>query len=279
MSVEVLVAAMNIPPNGLLTFASQMRLDSNAIVINQCDRVDEEWVEEKSHSIRMVSFPERGVGRSRNEAIMRSKESICLFSDQDIVYEEGYDKRIELEFQAYPQIDMILFQVEVCAQRKTYHNTRHKRVRRFNCGRYPTYCFAIRRDSLLKSRVFFSLLFGGGAPYSNGEDSLFIRDLIKKGIRVMTSPICIAREESQGQSTWFQGYHQRFFYDRGVLYHFLYGKLAKIFAWRFLLAHKETMCVSIEPKQAYRYMKAGMKHAKNRGKHPEYRDEHLQAQE
>ncbi|MDR0963206.1 MAG: glycosyltransferase family 2 protein [Clostridium sp.] len=272
MGVEVLVAAMNIPRNGLLSFATQMRLDSNAVVINQCDRVEEECVEINGHTIRMVSFPERGVGRSRNEAILRSKESICLFSDQDIVYEDGYQKRIEQEFQTYPQIDMILFQVEVCAQRKTYDNKGHKRVHRYNCGRYPTYCFAIRRDSLLKSRVFFSLLFGGGALYSNGEDSLFIRDLIKKGIRVMTSPICIAREESQGQSTWFQGYHQRFFFDRGVLYHFLYGKLAKLFARRFLLAHSKTMCETIEIKQAYRYMKAGMKHAKTPNDHPKTRE-------
>ena len=32
--------------------------------------------------------------------------------------------------------------------------------------------------------------------------------------------------ETERESTWFDGYHEKFFIDRGVLYHFLYGKLA-----------------------------------------------------
>lgn len=70
-----------------------------------------------------------------------------------------------------------------------------------------------------KSGVRFSTLFGGGAKYSNGEDSLFIKELMDKGIQVYTSPEVIGRE-TESESTWFSGYHDKFFFDRGVLYHF-----------------------------------------------------------
>ena len=41
---------------------------------------------------------------------------------------------------------------------------------------YPTYAVAAKREALHRVNVGFSLLFGGGARYSNGEDSLFLHD-------------------------------------------------------------------------------------------------------
>lgn len=156
---------------------------------------------------------------------------------------------------------MILFNVTVSEERQTYHNTANKRVRWYNCGRYGAVSFAVRQESLLASGVTFSLLFGGGAPYSNGEDSLFLKEFMKKGYRVYTSPVTIAREEA-GESTWFHGYTDKFFRDRGVLYHFLYGRLAKAMALRFLLAHKAVFCQDRSVGEAYEKMKQGIREGK-----------------
>ena len=76
---------------------------------------------------------------------------------------------------------MIIFNITVEEERRTYHITERKRVRWYNCGRYGAVSFAIRRDRLLESGITFSLLFGGGAKYSNGEDSLSLTAFIKKG--------------------------------------------------------------------------------------------------
>ena len=56
-------------------------------------------------------------------------------------------------------------------------------------------------------------------------------------IAIIAVPVTIGREEPR-PSTWFNGYNEKFFYDRGVLYVPLYGKLAKPLALRWLLAHK-----------------------------------------
>jgi len=118
--------------------------------------------------------------------------------------------------------------------------------------------FAVRRDRLLSSGVTFSLLFGGGAKYSNGEDSLFLKEFMSKGYSVYTAPVTIARE-TVGESTWFEGYNQKFFHDRGVLYRYLYGGLSKVLALRFLLAHRERLCAEVPLGQAYKWMEQGMK--------------------
>ncbi len=259
MNVQVLVAAMNRNPQELI---QKMRLEADAIIINQCDRMDYEELNLEGNQgnflVKFYSFAERGVGLSRNNALLRAEADIVLFSDDDIVYEAGYSEKVRTEFEKHPEADMILFEFDVIEDRRTYHNEKFKRIHFYNCGRYPTFSFAIRREKLHRQNITYSLLFGGGAKYSNGEDSLFIRECIQKGMKVFASPVKLGREEGS-PSTWFDGYHEKFFYDRGVLYHFLYGKFAILLAFRFLLRHREKMCTLIPMPQALSLMKKGIR--------------------
>ena len=258
MKVQVLVAAMNKNP---VELAEKMNLSSDAIIINQCNSVPVTGFEVFSHKNREIKcyhFQEKGVGLSRNNAFMRADRDICLFSDEDIVYEDDYEARILEEFEKNPKAHMIVFQIEVEEERRTYEINKRKRVHFYNAGRYGAVSFAIRTDSLKKSGVSFSLLFGGGAKYSNGEDSLFIKEFMAKGYRVYTAPVKIGREEAV-DSSWFSGYHDKFFIDRGVLYHSLYGYGAKLMALRFLIAHKNKMCVNHTVLQAYELMCKGIR--------------------
>ena len=260
MRVQVLASVMN---QSLERIAEQMRLDSDAVIINQCDRLGFEGKEYRGHMLRFYSFPDRGIGRSRNEAILRADGDICLFSDQDVVFEPGYGESIVDEFKKNPNADMILFNVTVEESRRTYHITERKRVHWYNCGRYGAVSFAVRRESLFRSGVTFSLLFGGGAKYSNGEDSLFLKEFMKKGYKVYTAPVTIGREEA-GDSSWFAGYNEKFFHDRGVLYRYLYGRLDWVMALRFLVVHRKKLCSEAGLAQCRRWMFEGMREAKER---------------
>ena len=204
-------------------------------------------------------------GRSRNHAIDKADRDICLFSDEDIVYTDDYAEKITQAFEANPGADMIVFNIDIEESRRTYHITGERKVHFYNCGRYGAVSFALRTERLKELGVRFSLLFGGGAKYSNGEDSLFIKELMDKGCRVYTNPAVIGREES-GESTWFTGYHDKFFYDRGVLYVFLYGWLAPLMALRFILLHRGKLCTEKTPGEAFRLMCRGMKQGKQEKK-------------
>ena len=255
MKVEVLASVMN---TTMEEIADKMNISSDAVIINQADHYAYEEMHRGNHRIRCFTCSERGIGRSRNEAIIRADGDICLFADEDIVYEDGYEDRILAEFKRQPRADLILFHVNVEEARATYHITDRKRVRWYNCGRYGAVSFAVRRRSLLESGVMFSLLFGGGAVYSNGEDSLFLKQFMDKGYKVYTAPVTIGCEES-GSSTWFQGYNSKFFHDRGVLYHFLYGRLAYVMALRFLLVRKGKICRDVTVRQAFGWIRAGIR--------------------
>ncbi|MDE6951888.1 MAG: glycosyltransferase family 2 protein [Lachnospiraceae bacterium] len=260
MTVQVLASVVDKDPREL---AREMHIETDAVIVNQCGRYDVETFDHKGRKIRVFYMAERGVGLSRNTALMRADGDICLFSDQDIVYQTGYEQKILQAFEECPDADMIVFNVEVSEERKTYYNTGVKRVRWYNCGRYGAVSFAVRREKLFASGVTFSLLFGGGAKYSAGEDSLFLKQFMQKGYRVYTSEAVIGRE-TEGDSTWFSGYHNKFFFDRGVLYHFLYGPLAKLWAFRFLAVHRAKLCTQIPLREAYRIMKDGIQSQRRR---------------
>lgn len=260
MRLQVLVAAVNKEVNEL---AEKMGITSEAVIVNQCDHYDYCEYQHGGKQIRCFSMAERGVGLSRNTALMRADGDICLFSDEDIVFDKGYEEAVVKAFEENPKADLITFNFKVDPSRATYHNGAYKRIRWYNYGRYPTYAVAGRTAALHRANVSFSLLFGGGAKYSNGEDSLFLHDCLKKGLRLYASPVCLGQEVYR-ESTWFKGYNEKFFVDRGVLYHHLYGMMARPFSLRFLVCHRGEMLKEMGFKAAYRLMKQGI--AEGKGK-------------
>ena len=254
MKLQVLVSAVN---QDISTIAERMGLESDAIIINQTDHFGYKEYMHNGRQIQCYEFREKGVGLSRNNALMRAEAEIVLFSDEDIRYDKGYEKQVLDAFVAHPEADFLLFNVRVGASRATYHTKQYHRVHVWNAGRYPTYSFAVRREKLHAAHITFSLLFGGGATYSNGEDSLFLKDCLKYGLVVYAIPVEIG-SEIERESTWFAGYTDKFFIDRGVLYHFLYGGLAYPMAVRFILAHGKVMCQEIPKKNALALMRKGI---------------------
>ena len=63
---------------------------------------------------------------------------------------------------------MRLVNVRVQESLCTYWNSFYKRVRWYNCGRYPAYSFALRTAKMHEKNLTDSLLFGGGAGSTAG---------------------------------------------------------------------------------------------------------------
>lgn len=210
------------------SLCDRMNIKSNAIIVNQTDCVlyQERIVNEKK--IRMYSFDERGIGLSRNSGFMRSRADIISFADDDMVFTDTYEQDILEEFKKHPEADAILFYVEGNnGVRKTTQIKNFKRVGKAASRMFGGVNISVRREKLLYNNVSFSLLFGGGAKYLCGEDSLFILDMIRSGMKVYQSPIKIA-DVDLSESSWFNGINDRFFYNKGVLLAASYPKICYV---------------------------------------------------
>lgn len=254
MNIEVLAAVMNKEPNKII---KSMNLNSNAIIINQCEKNEYIKIKYNNYEIDFYSFNERGVGLSRNNALMRATGDIIVFADEDMKYVNNYNDIIVEAFKNNPKADMIVFNVlSSNPKRPTVKILSNKKVHLFNCLKYGAVNFAVKREILYKYNIYFSLLFGGGAKYSAGEDSLFIYEFIKAGGRVYTDSNVIGTV-AQTSSTWFKGYTKKFFYDKGALYACLSKRLCRILCLQFLLRHKFVL-ENITFSAAYSEMKKGI---------------------
>jgi len=215
-NVQVLVACMHQKDDSLY---NEMNLQTDAILANQCDEYSYRvYIEDNGSKVQLVSTFDRGVGKNRNKALMNSSGKYLMFSDQDMVYVDGYEKIVEEAFAKCPKADMIVFNLEYLNRftpaRK--ENNRIKKVHIWNCMRYGTARVVVRKSAIDKACLSFSTLYGGGAKYSSGEDSLFIRDAFRKGLKMYACPIVIAKVK-QDDSSWFKGYTDKYFIDKGIL--------------------------------------------------------------
>lgn len=256
MNLNVLVSTMNQNDHSLI---KKMNIQSDAIFINQCDKNKFEEFNYKGYNIKMLSFAERGVGLSRNSALMRATGDICLFADDDVKYDDNYKDIIIEAFRKNPRADVIVFNVpSTNPEREEYIIPKEKRVRFYNCLRYGTFRVAIRTESIRKANIYFSLLFGGGAKYGSGEDSLFLMECIKKGLKIYASPKKIGTV-THNESTWFNGYTDKFFIDKGALFTCLSTRWTKLICLQFIIRHQKMFKGQKDSKEAFKLMIKGIK--------------------
>ncbi len=259
MKIEVLASVMNQTDYSIV---EKMNLNTNAIIINQSNDVKFNEFFYKNSKIRFFTFNERGVGLSRNNAILRAEADILLFADEDIEYVNNYDQIVINAFLENPDVDMILFNVpSKNINRPTYIINKKSRVHFYNCLRYGAVKIAIKRKSLVKKNVYFSPLFGGGAKYSAGEDSLFIAECIKHKMKVITNPSIIGYV-SQESSSWYQGFNDKYFIDKGVFFYYLNHKFSIFFGIYYIIKHMSKFQVDKDLFSAFKLILRGIKIAK-----------------
>lgn len=215
MNIEVLVATMN---QHNINLYNDMKLTTDAVFANQADSFNYQEECLNGKKIKLITTKDRGVGKNRNKALMYSSGDICLFADDDMTYVDNYDQIVINAFKEIPKADMIIFNVDLIGEGSSNHSRINQKVKKvciFNALNYGAPRIAVKRDVLLKHNIWFSLLYGGGADYSAGEDSLFIIEAINKGMKIYTYPEKIA-DIRQDSSTWFEGYTEKYFIDKGI---------------------------------------------------------------
>ena len=210
--LEILVATMHQTDFSKI---EDMNIRCDAVFANQADRNGYEERSFDGHRARMITTDQRGVGRNRNLALLYAGADIVLFADDDMRYADDCAEKIVQAFGELPEADVIVFDVEMLRDGKPWsigHGTGLLPFRKI--GRYGTYAFAARRESLEKNNIQFHQQFGGGCRYTSGEDSLFLADCYRKGLKVYSHSYVIGRNR-EGESTWFRGFDEKYFTDKG----------------------------------------------------------------
>jgi len=257
MKIGHIISTMdNHDPSRLL---KKMNIKKSAIIINQTNEMSFKRLELCTGTFDVYNFKERGIGLSRNNGLMRSNFDITMVSDDDMEYVEDYISIIEEAYCTYSNADMLLFGVRIHENSKTRNPVKKNgRVHFLNCLRYGAVTFSFKTESVKKANISFSLLFGGGAKYSNGEDAVFIWDCLRAGFKIHSVDKVVA-DVYNDQSTWFEGYTDKYFKDKGALFATLSKTFAEFLCFQFVLRKRKKIIKARTSLEALRLMFQGIK--------------------
>ena len=258
MKLQVLVATMH---QENFDKIKEMNIKSDVFFANQTNHTSYEEQKFEFGTAKMLSTETKGVGINRNMGLMYADGDYLLFSDDDVKYVEGYDTIIKKAFQDIPSADAIIFNIRSSGVNKQRRYTsKIKKIHWYDAFNYGAVRVAVKRKSIKRENIMFNLNFGGGALYSSGEDTMFITDMIKKGLKLYAYPAYIATvNDDRSNSSWFKGYNAKFYYDKGVFFRSLSKRFAKLLCLQFLIRHREYIDSNMNFSETYAYMKKGIK--------------------
>lgn len=215
-------------------------IQSDAVVINQCDNYKrEEFFFKNSSSIDckclFISTTERGLSRSRNEAIKNATADICLLCDDDEILESDYAGKILGAFEEYND-DVIAFRLN--------HPTRKFKPESYEIGflgaaTVGSWQIAFRRKSIIDQAIKFNEKMGSGTGNGAGEENRFIIDCLKSGLKVRYVPKLIGTLKPDGESKWFNGYDNKYWINRGWQCKMIFGKFwGYLYLWYTIMKKK-----------------------------------------
>ena len=85
----------------------------------------------------------------------------------------------------------------------------------------------------MEKGIRFSEDFGGGCLYGAGEDSLFLLDCLRSGLRVCGSAVVLGRC-AKDASSWFEGYNEKYYYDKGAWLACAFPRTKHLVKWYYI---------------------------------------------
>ncbi len=256
MKLEILLSCMHQNDESIV---HRSAITGNVLVINQCDRAEEKTFRTEHGVARIISTAQRGLTRSRNMAISRSHGDVCLLCDDDEVFVPGYEEKILAAYEDNPQADVIIFKMR---GRKPSFPDRVMELKFPKTMKVSSWQISFRRESLLRTGVRFDELLGAGTGNGAEEELKFLTDCRRAGLRIFYVPVEIA-EVITSESTWFHGFTEEFFVNRGATTRYILGyHLAVLYGVYYVVRKRTLYAGEITPGKALRAIFRGIRENK-----------------
>lgn len=256
MKLEVLMSCMHQTDDKLVR---KSQITGDVIVINQCDRNGYGEYTTQAGLARVFSTTQRGLTGSRNMALEKSAADICLLCDDDEVFVQDYEEKILKAYQGLPQADVIIFKM---VNRQPSFEDKILRLRFPRTMKISSWQISFRREQLLRAGVRFDELLGAGTGNGAEEELKFLTDCEKAGLAIYYVPTEIA-SVAQAESTWFGGFTETFFENRGATTRYILGAgVASLYAVYYVIRKRGLYRESITPYRALRATFRGIRENK-----------------
>lgn len=216
MKIQILISTMNKETIKELDLIKK-NIKIPSIIINQTNNNN---IIENKDSI-MLNFKEKGISKSRNRALENANADICIISDDDVEYIEGFDEIINELFENNKDIDIITYKIVTSdgTNFKKYLDKEFIHDKR-TILKVSSIEIAFRLESIKRKNIKFDESFGLGAEYISGEENIFLKDCINSGLKIKYIPVVIAKHEAISSGKIL---NKTSIYSKGALFYRLFG--------------------------------------------------------
>lgn len=216
LKFEILLSCMNLNGEDIV---GRSNIVSDTLVVNQCN--EDGFYEENRNGkkIRVFSVNDKGLTKSRNFAISHSNAEVCLLCDDDESFKKGYEKKILKAYDKIKDADVIIFKI---GNQPNRFPDNVRRMNYFDLMHVSSWQISFKRESLEKNKIRFDENMGAGTGNGAEEEFKFLTDCRKAGLHIYYCPAVIA-DVAQTQSTWFKGFDEEFFVNRGNTTRYIMG--------------------------------------------------------
>ena len=262
VSIEVLLSIMNIKNKEQFeNVLKSNNITGQVVAVNQVKN-NEDIFNIESNKKRLYSYNEKGASKSRNRLLEKSSGDICIFADDDMVYNRQYEDIIKSEYQKNQKADIIIFNIEnQNKEREKIKKIKNRKLNIFNIMKARTPEITLKNDVIKKYNIKFDENFGPKGIFSKGEETVFLSECLKKGINICVSQKNIGYVYSK-KSTWFTGFDEKYLYDQGAIFYKIAPKIYKLLIIQYIIRKYFLYRKNANVKQAYKQMLAGAKKCK-----------------
>lgn len=245
----------------ILQKINQNNITTDVLIMNQV-RENKELLRFENDNIRCVSTNEKGVSKSRNSLLKLAKGDICIFADDDMIYDKNYYDIIIKSFDENKDADMIVFYIGNCNKnREKNKHIGNKKINILDIMRVRTSGIAFRKSIIKKYNINFNENFGPPNKLKKGEDTIFLADCLKKGVKIYSVDKKIGSVKNE-TSTWFTGYNKEFLFCQGAIFYKVYGAFSKIICLQYVIRKYGLYKENLNIFEAYKQMVLGIYEAR-----------------
>lgn len=190
MKVQVLMSTMNLKSVTDLPAGLNKLINDNVkcTVINQSEGSKFNYISDQN-DIKIHSFSEKGISKSRNRNLQLLHEKIGLITDQDIMFKTGFQDLIIEAFEQDPGADIITFQIED-EQGKPFKKYKQHSfwMNQRDIMKVSSVEIAFKTRAIMENKIKFDEEFGLGSMFPTGEETIFLSDALHKGLKIKYVP-------------------------------------------------------------------------------------------
>ncbi len=186
--LEILMSTMNRDSLDFLKdiFPSKSFENLSVLIINQT--TEQAILKSDRSSVRVINSFESGLPASRNLLLENAGGTYCLFADDDIRYEEGFEHTILEAFVGTPEADIITFMM-TGVDGKLHREYPEIKWHNKKTVSFPSsVVIAFRKASVLKASLRFDPHFGLGTEFGIADEYIFLRQALNAGLKIAFEP-------------------------------------------------------------------------------------------